>query len=108
MSITLRDVTPADDALLRQVYASTRALELEMVPWNDDQKAAFLKSQFEAQDSYYRSQFAAATTGNGTIEHGRFGWDCGWGRTSQEAAHREPCGAVPDVVLPARCRMVSA
>jgi GNAT superfamily N-acetyltransferase len=61
MSITLRDVTPEDDALLRQVYASTRALELEMVPWNDDQKAAFLKSQFEAQDSYYRSQFAAAT-----------------------------------------------
>src|SRR5437773_3010769 len=60
MSITLRDVTPEDDAFLREVYASTRAAEVEMVPWSEEQKAAFLKFQFEAQDSHYRTQFATA------------------------------------------------
>ena len=60
MSIALRDVTPEDDAFLREVYASTRAAEVEMVPWSEEQKAAFLRFQFEAQDSYYRSQFPTA------------------------------------------------
>lgn len=60
MSITLRDVTPEDDAFLREVYASARALEMAVVPWSDEQKTAFLKLQFDAQDSYYRAQFPAA------------------------------------------------
>jgi len=58
--ITLRAVTPEDDAFLREVYASVRAQEMAMVPWSDEEKAAFLKSQFDAQDSYYRAQFPAA------------------------------------------------
>jgi N-acetylglutamate synthase-like GNAT family acetyltransferase len=60
VSITLRKITPADDAFLREVYASARAPELAMVPWSDDQKSAFLKFQFDAQDSHYRTEFPAA------------------------------------------------
>ena len=57
MPISLRAVTPADEPFLREVYASTRAAEMALVPWTDEQKAAFLKFQFDAQDSYYRTQF---------------------------------------------------
>ena len=60
MEITLRAVTPEDEAFLREVYASAREPEMAMVPWSDEQKAAFLKLQFDAQDSYYRAQFPAA------------------------------------------------
>ena len=57
MSITLRTVTPEDYTFLLEVYASTRAAEMALVPWNDEQKSAFLKFQFDAQASYYREQF---------------------------------------------------
>lgn len=60
MSITLRMVTPEDGAFLLGVYASTRATEMALVPWSDEQKAVFLKFQFDAQDSYYRAQFPEA------------------------------------------------
>jgi ribosomal protein S18 acetylase RimI-like enzyme len=60
MSITLRDVSAEDGAFLRKVYACTRALELSMVPWNEEQRAAFLQFQFDAQDSYYRAQYPDA------------------------------------------------
>ena len=60
MSISLRSVTSDDDGFLREVYASARAPELAMVPWTDEQRTAFLKMQFDAQDSYYHSQFPAA------------------------------------------------
>ena len=59
MSISLRDATPEDGPFLRDVYASTRAAEMEMVPWSEEQKGAFLKFQFEAQDLHYRSQSGA-------------------------------------------------
>jgi len=61
MSITLRDATAQDETFLREVYASTRAKEMTLVPWTDEQKAAFLKFQFDAQDSYYRSQYPRAS-----------------------------------------------
>jgi ribosomal protein S18 acetylase RimI-like enzyme len=60
MSITLRDITPEDDAFLREVYACTRAQEIAMVPWNDEQREAFLRFQFDAQHSYYHEQFPDA------------------------------------------------
>ena len=60
MSITLRDATAEDEAFLRQVYACTRAEEMALVPWTDEQREAFLRFQFDAQDSYYRSQFPEA------------------------------------------------
>jgi GNAT superfamily N-acetyltransferase len=61
MSITLREVTTEDEAFLREVYAATRALELSLVPWSDEQREAFLKFQFDAQHSHYRTQFPEAS-----------------------------------------------
>src|SRR5438552_18566807 len=61
MSITLREVTAEDEAFLLEVYASTRALELSLVPWSDEQREAFLKFQFDAQHSHYRTQFPEAS-----------------------------------------------
>jgi ribosomal protein S18 acetylase RimI-like enzyme len=56
-SITLRPIGPADEPFLREVYSSTRAEELAPVPWTDEQKAAFLQMQFDAQHRYYHEQY---------------------------------------------------
>jgi GNAT superfamily N-acetyltransferase len=61
MSITLREVTAEDEAFLLEVYASTRALELSQVPWSDEQREAFVRFQFNAQHSYYRTQYPEAS-----------------------------------------------
>lgn len=58
--VTLRAATPSDEALLRQVYADSRADELAPVPWSDEQKSAFLRMQFDAQDSDYHRNFPDA------------------------------------------------
>src|SRR5713226_10423170 len=61
MTIALRDVAPEDEALLREIYACARARELAMVSWSNEQREAFLRFQFDAQDSYYRSQYPEAS-----------------------------------------------
>lgn len=58
--IVTRRRTPADTEFLAALYASTRATELAPVPWPDDAKAAFLRSQFEAQTSHYDLHYAEA------------------------------------------------
>jgi RimJ/RimL family protein N-acetyltransferase len=60
MSITLRDVRPEDEAFLLEVYASTRAEEMALVPWPEVQREAFVRMQFTAQDSHYHSKFPDA------------------------------------------------
>jgi ribosomal protein S18 acetylase RimI-like enzyme len=52
--VTLRPETAADEPLSRAIYASTREGELARTPWTEEQKAAFLAMQFEAQRSHYR------------------------------------------------------
>lgn len=59
-SVTLRSVRIEDDSFLRELYAGTRERELSVVPWPEEQKAAFLQMQFDAQDSYYRTQYPDA------------------------------------------------
>ncbi len=56
MSTTLRPAQPQDDSFLLDVYASTRAEEMAIVPWTDEQKQAFLQMQFNAQRESYRMQ----------------------------------------------------
>jgi ribosomal protein S18 acetylase RimI-like enzyme len=56
-AITLRPVSPADEPFLREVYSSTRTEELAPVPWDDEQKAAFLRMQFDAQHRYYHEVY---------------------------------------------------
>ncbi len=59
--ISLRAIEPGDEAFLRRVYAGTRAEELAIVPWDDAQKDAFLRMQFDAQHRFYHDQFAEAS-----------------------------------------------
>lgn len=59
-SVTLRRVGADDEPFLRALYASTREHELSIVPWSEEQKAAFLRMQFDAQDSFYRTHYPDA------------------------------------------------
>jgi ribosomal protein S18 acetylase RimI-like enzyme len=68
--VSLRPSTAADEPFLRYVYASTRAKELEPVPWTDEQRRAFCDSQFDLQDTYYRSEFPSATF-DAVVQNGR-------------------------------------
>ena len=58
--ISLRPVTDADDPVLLEIYASTRVQELDMVPWGEEQKNAFVKMQFEAQTQHYKAEHPQA------------------------------------------------
>ena len=58
--ISLRDIRPSDEEFLLHVYHSTRADEMALVPWTDEQKAAFVRTQFDAQDAHYRQCFGDA------------------------------------------------
>lgn len=42
------------------MYASTRQEELAQTGWSEEQKASFLRQQFEAQSRYYREHYAGA------------------------------------------------
>ncbi|MDX6696148.1 MAG: hypothetical protein QOF02_3751 [Blastocatellia bacterium] len=58
--VRLRPVVPQDESFLVRVYASTRAEEMARVPWNEEQRAAFVKMQFDAQLHHYQSNFPDA------------------------------------------------
>jgi ribosomal protein S18 acetylase RimI-like enzyme len=60
-AIHLRAVTDGDRDLLVHLYGSTRATELALVDWSEDEKSAFVEMQFTAQDRYYREFYAGAT-----------------------------------------------
>ncbi len=59
-SITTRPLLPADEEFSYQVYASTRAEEMQLVDWSPEQKEAFLRMQFNAQTTYYRASYPHA------------------------------------------------
>ncbi len=60
-TISFRPIQPADEQLLYQIYASTRADEMALVQhWDAEQKDAFVRQQFSAQHQYYQTQFADA------------------------------------------------
>jgi ribosomal protein S18 acetylase RimI-like enzyme len=61
MAITLRDASDEDAAFLLEVYGTTRADELALVPWSNEQKEAFLKFQFNAQHASYHERFPEAS-----------------------------------------------
>jgi RimJ/RimL family protein N-acetyltransferase len=61
MAITLRKALAEDETFLREVYACTRAQELALAPWSDEQREAFLRMQFDAQHSHYHAQFPEAS-----------------------------------------------
>lgn len=58
---TLRPVQEEDETLLLEIYSSSRADELALIPWDAAQKQAFLQMQFSAQQKHYRAYFPHAT-----------------------------------------------
>lgn len=58
---TVRSVQQEDEALLLELYSSTRTDEMALVPWDAAQKQAFLQMQFSAQQKHYRAYFPQAT-----------------------------------------------
>jgi len=54
--VALRPATDADREFLIGLYASTRDEELSQVAWAPGQLEAFVRMQFDAQDSSYRAQ----------------------------------------------------
>lgn len=56
----LRPFGALDEDFSFQVYASTRADEMKLVDWDDQQKEAFLRMQFKAQSEHYRTYFPTA------------------------------------------------
>src|ERR1044071_2806575 len=59
-NIALRPVGPEYDDFLVEVYGSTRAEELALVPWTNEQQQAFVRSQFAAQQNHYAEKYPAA------------------------------------------------
>lgn len=57
---TLRPVRDVDETFLLEIYSSTRADEMALVPWDAAQKQAFLQMQFDAQQKHYRAYFPNA------------------------------------------------
>jgi ribosomal protein S18 acetylase RimI-like enzyme len=60
LAISLRPAQAADDPFLLELYASTRAHEMALVPWTEEQKAAFVRMQFEGQKTHYAAQYPRA------------------------------------------------
>jgi len=59
-AIALRPVGPADREFLFRVYASTRAEELALVGWTEEQKQSFLLQQFAAQSADWGQNHAGS------------------------------------------------
>jgi ribosomal protein S18 acetylase RimI-like enzyme len=58
---SLRPVREDDEALLFEIYSSTRAAEMALVPWDAAAKETFLQSQFTAQKTHYLKFYPEAT-----------------------------------------------
>ena len=59
--ISLRPITPADTSFLARVYASSRAEELALTGWADEQKEIFCRRQFDAQSVSYAATYPEAS-----------------------------------------------
>lgn len=59
-TISFRPETAGDEAFLYRLFVSTREEEMRMVPWPDEQKATFLRMQFDAQTLHYKKNYANA------------------------------------------------
>jgi GNAT superfamily N-acetyltransferase len=58
--VVLRPITPDDTPFLRDLYASTRADELQVTTWTEAERRAFCDSQFALQDTCYRQTYPHA------------------------------------------------
>ena len=58
-NISLRPANEDDEQFLLSLYASTRS-ELDLLPWDDQQKHQFAAMQFNYQSQQYRANYPAA------------------------------------------------
>lgn len=56
--INLVQASSADDRFLYDLYAETRTDELHVLDWDDAQRNALMRMQFDAQRRSYRMQYA--------------------------------------------------
>ncbi len=61
-SIKTRPVLPQDSNFIYEVYASTRADELALIPWPEEQKDAFVRMQFNIREQQYHAEYPEALT----------------------------------------------
>ena len=59
--IRLRPEGDEDDAFLLHLYGTTREWELANAPWTDQQKCAFVESQYHLQRVHYRKYYSQAS-----------------------------------------------
>ena len=59
--LSFRPIVESDRDFLNAVYASTRAEEMKLVDWDDEQKKAFLDTQFSLQHQYYQQHYTENT-----------------------------------------------
>jgi ribosomal protein S18 acetylase RimI-like enzyme len=59
--VRLRPIREEDNVFLYRLYASTRASEMALLDWSDEQKSEFLTMQFRAQSDFYTQQFKQAS-----------------------------------------------
>jgi ribosomal protein S18 acetylase RimI-like enzyme len=57
MRLSFPLITRSDESFLFALYSSTRADEMAIVPWSNEQKHAFVQSQFQAQQNHYLSEY---------------------------------------------------
>lgn len=55
--VTFRAATSDDESFLVSAYGSTRIEELALTDWDQAQRDAFVKMQFDAQQSHYREYY---------------------------------------------------
>jgi ribosomal protein S18 acetylase RimI-like enzyme len=60
VNVSLRPVTADDKEFLISIYYGTRAQELAQVQWEEGQKEAFVRWQFEMQQQEYQKRFPDA------------------------------------------------
>ena len=59
-AVSLRSATLEDEQFLQQLFATTRADELALMPWNENQKQSFIAVQFKAQSQQYAMAYPHA------------------------------------------------
>jgi GNAT superfamily N-acetyltransferase len=59
-TITFRAYTPADTSFIQAVYASSREMEMALVPWAEAEKNSFLEMQCQAQLQHYQAHYQGA------------------------------------------------
>ena len=59
-AVRLRPATLEDEPFLRQLFATTRADELALMVWDDNQKETFIAMQFNAQKQQYAMSYPQA------------------------------------------------